>query len=111
MKRPLKIIVASIMLSTMIINCEMPQTLGSPAECLDTRFEEYTIIGNGDRICTYYELYEYEGEYWTVWNCCVCDYIAMAFNCDNKMLCAFDEDCMNDFFDHATSVLFFTSDE
>jgi len=62
-----------------------------------------------DTTCSYNLVYQYKSEIYTTCVCCVCDKIHMAFDCNNEPLCAFDENCMNDF-DRNARFLFFTSE-
>jgi len=71
--------------------------------------EDCTKLNNTKRLseaekqdaCIYLQVYRYQSEIYTVCECCVCDKVAMAVDCDNLPLCEFMEGCMVDFFEDA----------
>lgn len=68
------------------------------------RFDGWTIITEEARgtTCEYQAIYIYNDAYYTVFSCCVCDIIPMAFDCNNEPLCEFGEGCMDRFNRRAT---------
>lgn len=67
------------------------------------RFEGWTIISEDARgtTCHYHQIFIYQDKYYTTWNCCECDIIPMAIDCNGDQLCDFEEDCMDRFFKDA----------
>ena len=49
----------------------------------------------------YYEVYRYKGELYTLYQCCSCNTIPMAIDCNGKGLCHVNQNCMEDFFTNA----------
>jgi len=48
--------------------------------------------------CIYNDVYRWNGNIYTVCECCVCDKWAVAVDCSGQELCYFTEECMIDFY-------------
>jgi len=48
--------------------------------------------------CIYLEVYRYKSEIYTLCECCVCNKVPMAIDCDGEPLCDWLENCMLDFY-------------
>jgi len=50
-----------------------------------------------EKTCIYSEVYRYEGTIYTIYNCCLCDLIYMAIDCNGDWLCELEDNCMEEF--------------
>ena len=69
--------------------------------CLERLETEFEILEEDHQECIFNDVYSYQDEIYTVYNCCVCDLIIMAIDCSEEALCDFDENCMEHFFQNA----------
>lgn len=80
-----------------------------PIACIDQIYPEYTLDNVGH---IYFSMYEYQDEYWHVWNCVFCNYISNAINCNQEALCETPvTDCMNEFYKDAVFLFNFSITE
>lgn len=60
--------------------------------------------------CIYFNVYRYKSEIYRVAECCICDQIYMAIDCEGNNLCELDQNCMDEFYEDA-EYLFAIKDE
>lgn len=83
----------------MVLSCQKTDSLIEDCQ----RIEDKKGLSKKDleSICTYNFVYTYNNETYTVCECCDCDKVPMAVDCNGEQLCDWGEDCMIDFFEEA----------
>ena len=95
---PFKLYFTTLIIALIISNIACTKL---PDSC--AQFDNWEIISDEERsdFCEYNKIYLYNDDYYFVCECCVCNKIDMAFNCNGEALCEFSEDCMIDFYENA----------
>jgi len=77
------------------------------------RISSWKILSESETglTCIYQQVYLYQEAYYTVCNCCLCDKLPMAIDCDGEPLCEFTDDCMEDFFRKAEYIFSAVEDQ
>ncbi len=90
-----KLIVTCLLMALLLPACEKDSAIEILSDC--PALAEMQIIEEGAQACHFNLVYLYRGDTYYTCECCDCGKINMAFDCNMRPLCEFDENCMNDF--------------
>lgn len=72
-----------------------------PDDC--SRFEGWKIIKEKDKeeVCNFQQIYQLDGEYYSICECCTCDKDEIVIDCNGDVFCKFRDGCLAEFYENA----------